>query len=417
MDNIILNRIEIQKKTTVYYYFEVTGKTKMFFRDFVLFYDFGEDVRNIPISILAIPFVGAFQSLTWLNNSILWIPEIDKTYYNSIKLVKLAFQEMHYDFPLRGKVVPAKLINNDLGISSINDQSILLFGGGVDAHCSFIRNKHNISSIMNVQGWFSNINELNRAALDDFMHCQEFANQHNIGFMKVRSNFGYIINSQKINKIYSKRLHESWWHGFQHSQAFISTAIVLAFKHSIPHIIIGSSNTIGDVVACASDITTDSMFAFAKSGDVIHDAFELNRQEKVKLIVDYQLLSKKKYPLKVCSFNDCNCCECEKCFRTILEIIAEGGDVRDFGFEITIPLKQFYQDVMNRNLALWGIAFEDKIYWKETKRRMKENYPNIQDKDFVDWFLAFDFFKAKRIGLFKYYRKNFFSILKRKFNP
>ena len=39
---------------------------------------------------------------------------------------------------------------------------------------------------------------------------------------------------------------------------------------------------------------------------------------------------------------------------------------------------------------------------------------DIQDKEFVDWFMNFDFDKAKRQGLMRYYRKNFFSILKRK---
>jgi hypothetical protein len=45
---------------------------------------------------------------------------------------------------------------------------------------------------------------------------------------------------------------------------------------------------------------------------------------------------------------------------------------------------------------------------------MRENYDIIQDKEFVDWFLNFDFDKAHRQGLRRYYRQNFFSILKRK---
>ena len=39
---------------------------------------------------------------------------------------------------------------------------------------------------------------------------------------------------------------------------------------------------------------------------------------------------------------------------------------------------------------------------------------NQEQKEFVDWFLSFDFEKAKREGLRKYYKKNFFKIIKRK---
>lgn len=412
MDNIILNDIVINKNI-VFYHFKVTGETSSFFRSDTMFFEFPCDVSNIPQSILVLPFVASIYSLTWFNNSILWVPEIDRTFLMSLREVKQSFQEMHYDFQFRGKIVPSKIIDNHIEQS---DDAILLFGGGVDAHCSFIRNKTVISRIVNVQGWFESLDAVDKGADDDYRHCKLFAESQNIVFLYVRSNFATMINSSKIDHLYSKRLRESWWHGFQHSQAFISTAMVLAFKYGVSNIYIASSNTTGDQVACASDVTTDSMFSFAENGRVVHDAFELNRQEKIKIIVDYQKKTGKPYPLKVCSFNDHNCCECEKCFRTIIEIVAENGDVNAFGFDVPTSLKNYYQDVVYRRIGLWGIGFESKIYWTKTRERMLENYDQIKDKEFVDWFLNFDFVKAHRQGLLRYYRQNFFSILKRKLN-
>ena len=69
--------------------------------------------------------------------------------------------------------------------------------------------------------------------------------------------------------------------------------------------------------------------------------------------------------------------------------------------------------VIRRDVALWGVGKES-YYYKQTRQRMKENYENIEDKEFVDWFIDFDFQKAKQNGLIRYYRKNLFSILKRK---
>ena len=61
-----------------------------------------------------------------------------------------------------------------------------------------------------------------------------------------------------------------------------------------------------------------------------------------------------------------------------------------------------------------GFKNESISHWPHIIKRMKENYDLIKDKEFVDWFLSFDFAKAKRKGLWHYYRHNFFSILKRK---
>ena len=131
-------------------------------------------------------------------------------------------------------------------------------------------------------------------------------------------------------------------------------------------------------------------------------------------MVDYQKKSGKPYPVWVCSFIDKNCCECEKCFRTILEIVAEGGDIHNFGFEIESSLKEHWENVFERKLYGFGVEGEKKKHWPDSIKRMKENYAKIEEKEFVDWFLNYDFIGERKKALRKYYRDNFGSILKRK---
>ena len=45
---------------------------------------------------------------------------------------------------------------------------------------------------------------------------------------------------------------------------------------------------------------------------------------------------------------------------------------------------------------------------------MQETYENIEDKEFVDWFLNYDFIGERKKALRKYYKNNFFKIIKRK---
>ena len=120
--------------------------------------------------------------------------------------------------------------------------------------------------------------------------------------------------------------------------------------------------------------------------------------------------------MRVCSFNDKNCCECEKCFRTVLGIVAEAADVTDFNFYHHGTLKQHWQDVIYRKGGLMSFKSEKVLHWPYIIARMKENYNKMtaEQQEFVDWFLNFDFDKAKKEGLRRYYRQNFFSILKRK---
>ena len=124
----------------------------------------------------------------------------------------------------------------------------------------------------------------------------------------------------------------------------------------------------------------------------------------------------KPYPIRVCSFNDHNCCECEKCFRTILGIVAEGSEVKDFGFNLDGTLKNHWNEVIYRRGGLMGFKNERISHWPHIIKRMKANYDKMtqEQKEFVDWFLTFDFDKAQKKSRRQYYRQNFFSILKRK---
>lgn len=83
---------------------------------------------------------------------------------------------------------------------------------------------------------------------------------------------------------------------------------------------------------CASDPLIDNNIKFC-GVDVIHDGYEFDRQEKVRYLVKQK---RKSFPieLRVCweSSGGSNCCRCEKCYRTILEIVSEGGDPNEMGF-------------------------------------------------------------------------------------
>lgn len=411
MENIILKHIEV-KSNQVFYYFAVSNGLKSYFNTNCMFVEYEEDITSVPNSILSIAFVNTFAGFMWMADCVVFVDEIDKTYYHALKHLKVAYKELHRYAPLKGLFVPSKIIRNEVAIS---DKHLLLFGGGVDCHSSFLRHKDTTPYILNIYGWLNSLEDNNNVDESDKRQTAEFASSMGIEAMHVRSNFASLFNLDKIDKDFTRPLvHSGYWYAFLHPMAFTSIATPLAWKHGISSIMIASSFTKGRLgVKCASYITTDSEYKFATNGTTIHDAFELDRQDKVALIAEYQKKSGKPYKMQACSFNDHNCCECEKCFRTIIELIAENADPRNFGFNIEGSLKNHWQKVIDRDVALWG-PHKESYYHQVAANRMRENYDAMDDKEFVDWFLSLDFFSMKKKALKTYYRKNFWSILKRK---
>ena len=408
MKSIVLDKISV-KSNLVEYHFSCSMELDKYFTTKTMFIEYEESVENVPTSILTIPFVNCMLGLVWMSDSVLYVDKIDKTYYESIHSIKRAHEELYYYPGLKGVFVPSIIENNEV-IQSNN--SILLFGGGIDCHSSYLRNSDNVKCVLNIYGWLESVEEHNTVDFADKLTTERFANMMGISALHARSNFASQFNLPEIDKRLTSKIGSGYWLAFLHSMAFISIASPLAWKKGLNRIIIASSFTKNyENHVCGSYITTDSEFRFARHGVVLHDGFELNRQEKVALIVNYQQYTKQPYYLQVCSFNECNCCECEKCFRTILDIIALGGDPALFGFKSYSI--EHWAKVVARDVALWGVNKESYFYAYAAKK-MQENYQNILYKDFVDWFLSCDFKMMKKMALRKYYLTNFFSILKRK---
>ena len=409
MEKIVLNKV-VSENNIVKFVFSVSDNLKRYFTTDTFIIEYEEDISEVPISILSIPFVNCMAGLSWLSGAMLFVDEIDLTYYNSLKQLKLAYSELH-NTNLNGVFVPSVFVKNEI---KRNNDSFLLFGGGVDCHSSLLRNKSHISGLVNIYGWLKSLDEDNNVDNSDMSQTKEVADRFGIKSYHVRSNFASQFNMKEIDKLCQK-INTSYWYGFLHPMAFLSISVPIAWVKGISNLMIASSFTKDRAdVHCGSFITTDSEFNFAINGNTRHDGFELNRQDKVRILVDYQKQIGRPYFIQACSFNDHNCCECEKCFRTIIELIAENANPIDFGFNINDSVKQHWEKIINRDVGLWGVSKENYYYYYYARIRMKENYANIKDKEFVDWFLSFDFEKAKKEGLKRYYRQNFFSILKRK---
>ncbi|MGE7780189.1 peptidase [Peribacillus sp. NPDC097264] len=408
MKSIVLDEIKVNNNR-VDYYFTPTKKLQKYFKaNNNLFIEYNHELCDIPESILTIPFLSNVIPLIWITNSKIQVNELDKSFYDCLASLKKSYQIMFPNMDFQGEIIVGKVVENSY--EPIHEVASL-FSGGLDAITTFIRVKDKKPILITEFGWHESEIKNSDVWDADKENAVEFAKNYGLDNILLQSNYGNFINPRNIDKDFSKRLGDTWWHGLHHSLAIISAAIPLAFKLKVECIYIASSHSIGLEIPCASDPTTDNKIRFA-SGRVFHDGFELTRQAKTKVVVDYFSTIKETTKIRVCFKNEENCCNCEKCLRTILGIVAEGKNPKDFGFNIPDDFSAHIENFLFNNIKFFTKT--NIMFWNIIKQRFKENKNNIPSKFMLEWFLIYDFATERKYSLIKYRVIKFFPILKRK---
>ena len=113
MDGILLKDLRVDGNL-VTYTFEARGGIKEYFNTDTFFIEYNQDMTSVPKSILTIPFVSSLIPLMWLTNTVMWVEELDRTFYDCIFKVQAAYQRLYYYYDLKGNLVPANLVYNTI---------------------------------------------------------------------------------------------------------------------------------------------------------------------------------------------------------------------------------------------------------------------------------------------------------------
>jgi hypothetical protein len=376
-----------------------------------MFLEYNYDLTGIPNSILAIPFVANVIPLIWITNSQLQITELDTSFHQGLSNIKAAYQNMFPGVAFQGSIAVDKL---QLNIYDYEYEAAALFSGGLDALTTFIRIKDKKPILITEYGWHTDDIQPSQVWEADKEHAVTFAKSHGLQNILVQSNYGNFVMAQNIDKDFRKKLGDTWWHGLHHSLAIISAGIPIAYKLKIKCMYIASSKSSNSPIKndpCASDPTVDNEIKYA-SGHVIHDGYELTRQDKVKVMVDYYSGNNEKACIRVCFKNEENCCNCEKCLRTILGIVAEGKNPNDYGFEVPADISSHVKQFLQSEVKFLTDTFII-LYWNVIQKRMKANWHLIRYKELA-WFLDYDFVVQRKRALLKYRVTKVIPILKRR---
>lgn len=403
MNKFIVEKI-IKKDKSIIYKYSVIGKWKKYFdlkKVFQINYDF--DIEKIPESICVIPLITNILPIVWIFNATLEINEIDKDFFYSIPEFKKGFINMYPQINFKGDIKIKKVIENEYEITNNVGQ---FFSGGVDAFSTLVTHIDEKPLLINLQG--SDIDLNNNVVIDNIKKdIEDTAEKLNLNTTFVKSTFKNIIRQKKATLYTEKIVNDGYWHAFQHGLAIIGHGAPIAYYFKLKKIYIAATFTEKIHVPCASDPSIDNYVRLSKTS-IFHDGYNLDRQEKIKNIIHYASNTSQDLKLRVCLDENSanNCCHCEKCYRTIYEIIVNDYDPHKLGFFYDDTLFKRVKKDFNNKIVLGHL-----IHWTRIQKTFLSKKEKYENDDRFNWILNYNF--STKMNFRKFICKIYYAIIKR----
>ena len=337
-----------------------------------LFVEIPGDASIIPDGILSVPFVGIMLTATMLLDIDIRVPVIDRTFYQSVEEVKQVYKEMfpasHFNFNVSADEVQ--------DIQYENNNKATFFTGGVDATSALIENIRQKPILLNIWGGDIRLTDpSSHEQLEAYFSCLSNALSLQYAFVKTDGREMFIETELDMllrDHMDRKRNHD-WWASIAHILSMTSSIAPYAYLNNIGTCFIGSSYVDGTDIF---DSNNEKLITAIRFGSTYFESVDgkMDRLAKTKKIIDFHEDTGTDLQLKVCwnrtAGQNCSCCE--KCYRTIMGIVVNGGDPNEYGFYVT---KKTYQDIrkflQNKkvNEAFWIPIVNrfkaDKKRWKD----------------------------------------------------
>lgn len=403
MNKIVLKETNLSENVIEYKY-EIQGNFTKYFtskRSYKIKYT--ESIVNVPKSICNIQFVSNILPLVWIFDAELYLDELDYNYNESIDEFKNGYIKMYNYLDLKGKIYINKIIKNEYKLSS---KVGAFFSGGLDATSTVVSHYEEKPLLINIQGSDVNLKYKN-VSQNVKKYLKNVADNLELNITFIESEFRTLINERVINKYIKKLVHDNYWHGFQHGIAIISHAAPISYLYGLEKVYIASSFSEKNHAPCASDPTIDNFVKLSLT-KVIHDGYNFDRIDKSKNVADFINKYNKKINIRVCldDYRVDNCCKCEKCYRTIFNVAANGYDPSIIGFDLS------EKDYKNIEYAIKNKIFvQYPILWKDIQKSFLE-HPELRKDPRYTWIYEYDFDKVNNSKK-KYIYKIYNAILKR----
>ena len=404
MNKIIIQLPKIENQKITYSY-EVLGEwNEVFNNSNEFFIEYSCDLSNLPFGVAIVPLLANILPISWVYDAEIVAPICDEDFYNSINDFKQGYIDMYPTMTFGGKLTVEKIEKN---IVDKQNGCAAFFSGGVDAFNTLTQHFEEKPSLITLWGADVKLEDV-KGFENVENHLRKTATDFGVDYFVVKTSFRKFLNESVLDKKVQQS-GDGWWHGFQHGIGIISHSAPLMYVLEKKTVYFASSFTAEGKgkVTCASDPTIDNFVRFCGC-NVVHDGYEFNRQMKIHNIILFSKNTGKAIPLRVCweSTGGSNCCNCEKCWRTIMGIYAEGENPHDYGFEYSD--EQFSK--LSKRLRYSGDkmlgSLRGSLTYKPIQDSMRKNNNKNDLPKSIRWFYDIDINKlGKRPIWMKIYYK------------
>lgn len=359
--------------------FTMEGEWKKYFVADSVNIEYSIDISDVPAGVAVIPFLANILPIAWISDAKIVLKELDKSFYDSIAEFKKGYIDMYPMLEFKGEID----VENIVDCQRSGNGAIAFFSGGVDAFNTLVKHAEEKPTLVTL--WGADVKLSDEEGWKKVeTHIKSTAEEFGIDYVSVKSEFRTFLKEWPLSMAVEKS-GDGWWHGFQHGIGIICHAAPIAYAMGKSVIYFASSFTAKDKgkVTCASDPTIDNFVRFC-GAKVVHDGYEYDRQAKIHNIVDYSQKEKVSIPLRVCweSTGGSNCCKCEKCWRTILGVYAEGVNPKEYGFDYNDFSELCKLIYSKRELLAWH---RDSRY-APIQARVREVYTKDTVEPKLKWF-------------------------------
>lgn len=384
------------------YDFTVSDGLRGYFSGAPFIVEYPESVEAVPDGILAVPFVCSVLPLVWIADAVLETEELDESFWNCLPELKKGYKAMYPETDFAGELRIRSIVPCDRKSAG---KTAVFFSGGLDSVQTLIRHLKETPDLISI--WGSDVGFDNAEGWEVVSGpIREYSGKFGLETVTIRSGFRAFDLEWELDKVYQEQLKSNWWYGVKHGVALLGHAAPYAYLKGISTVYIASSNSPDETeIRCASDPTLDNHVRFADCR-VIHDGFEFGRQAKVHNIVQYVRQTQTSLQLHVCweSQEGSNCCECEKCYRTMAGLMAEGEDPVSYGFENSAEtLGKMRRVLIGEKKIKENVAVE----WLNIHRTVVKNRGILESKDYwkyIKWIAEADFENWQGLKLSPAYR-------------
>ena len=363
-----------------------------------LYIEYEKSIGKLDHSILYVPAVSSVITVAWATGADVYVEELDQEYLRSLSEIKPVMRRWYPDFSFSTKIDVENVVSNKF----FNDRCGLLFTGGVDSVASYIKHKDKKPDLIKVWG--------QEVPFDDEKNWKkvqrmltEFSNKDGTKIHVIRSNIPRIANKHVLYREFGL----DWWPNVCHGIVLTGLSAPLTCATGIGTLYFASSGSEVEYKCPNGEIPLYGNKITWAGVKVVHDNYEVSRQQKIRYFLKDYVKGNSHIFLKVC--NDTrlpasNCGRCEKCLRTITGLVIEGIDPNKCGFKNvdSKTLDFIKKSFTKKNLFArkWIIEKRAELYdriaefsiWKDAQEHMPNTMENSLQgaKDFLEWFRTFN---------------------------